>query len=101
MLHVFFLLALLLFPASVSAQSYESKELAEAAAAYRKELLDSVPSDQRQPSQIAKLRRDAAEEYRTKRYTRAIEDLTRAVAFGADDGLVWLRLAQSMAAIGQ
>ena len=77
---------------------YQSKELAEAAAAYRQELLDSVPADQRQPALIARLRRDADEEYRAKRYAQAIDDLTRAIAFGADDGLVWLRLAQNMAA---
>ncbi len=94
------LLLVVLLPEAASAQAYQSKELAEAAAAYRQELLDSVPADQRQPGLIARLRRDADEEYRTKRYSQAIYDLTRAIAFGADDGLVWLRLAQNMAATG-
>ena len=35
-----------------------------------------------------------------KRYPQAIEDLTRAIAFGADDGPIWLLLAQNMAASG-
>src|SRR3954452_19960079 len=90
-----FLLVVVLFPETASAQGYQSKELAEAAAAYRQELRDSVPADQRQPGLIARLRRDADEEYRTKRYTQAIYDLTRAIAFGADDGLICLRLAQN------
>src|SRR3954471_402760 len=94
---VAFLLVLVFLPQSGLAQGYESKELAEAAAAYRQELLDSIPANQRQPALIARLRRDADEDYRAKRYSRAIDDLTRAIAFGADDGLVWLRLAQNMA----
>jgi uncharacterized protein YfaS (alpha-2-macroglobulin family) len=100
MLRVLFLLAIVLVPMPGSAQGYESKELAEAAAAYRRELRDSVSPDQRRPGLIARLRRDAEEEYRAKRYTQAINDLTRAIAFGADDGLVWLRLAQAMAGAG-
>jgi uncharacterized protein YfaS (alpha-2-macroglobulin family) len=103
MLRVLFLLALVLVPApvlaqGVSTQGYESKELAEAASAYRQELRDSIPPDKRTPALIARLRRDADEEYRAKRYPQAIEDLTRAIAFGADDGLIWLKLAQNMAA---
>src|SRR5689334_20595448 len=105
MLRVFFLLVLALLPTPVpaqgiSAQEYPSKELAEAAAAYRQELRDSMPPEKRQPALIPRLRRDADEEYRARRYPQAIEDLTRAIAFGADDGLIWLRLAQSMAASG-
>jgi|HubBroStandDraft_4_1064222.scaffolds.fasta_scaffold01645_1 hypothetical protein len=90
------ILALLAVPAS--AQEYQSKELAEAAAAYRQELLDSVPANKRQPGLIPRLRKDADEEYRAKRYAQAIEDLSRAISFGADDGLIWLRLAQNQAA---
>src|SRR3954447_58856 len=104
MWRILVLLLVILLPEAASAQGYQpgyqSKELAEAAAAYRQELRDSVPADQRQPGLIARLRRDADEEYRTKRYSQAIYDLTRAIAFGADDGLVWLRLAQNMAASG-
>ena len=37
----------------------------------------------------------AESDYREKRYPAAIEELTRAIANGADDGLVWLRLAQA------
>ena len=39
----------------------------------------------------------AERDYRAKRYAAAIDELTRAIANGADDGLVWLRLAQSRA----
>jgi hypothetical protein len=41
------------------------------------------------------LRRTAEIEYQGKDYTAAIGKLTSVVANGADDGLVWLRLAQS------
>ncbi len=43
------------------------------------------------------MRRDADAEYRAKRYPQAIDDLSRAIAYGADDGLIWLRLAQALA----
>ena len=43
------LLVAVLLPGTASGQGYQSKELAEAAAAYRQELIDSVPADQRQP----------------------------------------------------
>src|SRR5205085_5935375 len=36
-------------------------------------------------------------EYRAKRYAQAIDDLTKSIAYGADDGLIWLRLAQALA----
>ena len=98
MWRVAFLLVLVFLPGPDWRRDTESKELAEAAAAYRQELLDSVPANQRQPAMIPRLRRDADEDYRAKRYSRAIDDLTRAIAFGADDGLIWLRLAQNMAA---
>src|SRR3954454_22858207 len=92
-----FLLVLVFLPQSGLAQRYQSKELAEAAAAYRQELLDSVPANKRQPALIPRLRKDADEEYRAKRYPQAAQDLARAIAFGADDGLIWLRLAQALA----
>src|SRR5437763_11862509 len=98
MLRVLALLVLALVAAPAAAQEYQSKELAEAGTAYRQELLDSVPANKRQPALIPRLRKDADEEYRAKRYQQAIEDLTRAIGFGADDGLIWLRLAQSLAA---
>jgi tetratricopeptide (TPR) repeat protein len=93
------LLFLVVVAVPAAAQEYRSKDLAEAAAAYRRELIDAVPVTKRQPGLIPRLRRDADAEYRAKRYAQAIEDLARAIAFGADDGLVWLRLAQSQAAI--
>ena len=46
MWRVAFLLVLVFLPESGWAQGYQSKELAEAAAAYRQELLDSVPANQ-------------------------------------------------------
>ncbi len=100
MWRVLVLLCVVVLPGFASAQEFQSRELAEAAAAYRQELLDSIPVDQRQPGLIARLRRDADEEYRARRYARAIDDLTRAIASGADDGLIWLRLAQNLAASG-
>ena len=72
MWRVAFLLVLVFLPRSGLAQGYESKELAEAAAAYRQELRDSIPANQRQPAMIPRLRRDADEDYRAKRYSRAI-----------------------------
>src|SRR5436190_2851160 len=91
-------LLLLLFATPAAAQDYQSKELAEAGVNYRQELVSNVPANKRQPSLIPRLRKDADEEYRAKRYPQAIEDLTRAIAYGADDGLVWLRLAQNLPA---
>jgi len=64
MWRVAFLLVLVFLPRSGLAQGYESKELAEAAAAYRQELRDSIPANQRQPAMIPRLRRDADEDYR-------------------------------------
>ena len=97
MLRALWVLALVLITVPAAAQQYQSKELAEAAAAYRQELTDSVPAAKRQPALIKRLRRDADDEYRAKRYPQAIDDLGRAIAYGADDGLVWLRLAQALA----
>src|SRR6202049_2391570 len=96
MLRALALFVLALYAAPAAAQEYQSKKLAEAGAAYRQELIDSVPK--RQPSLIARLRSDADAEYRAKRYAQAIDDLTKAIAYGADDGLVWLRLAQNLVA---
>src|SRR6185503_12565574 len=93
-----FVLAVVAIPAA--AQEYKSAELAEAAAAYRQELVESVPPTRKQPAMIARLRRDADAEYRAKRYVQASDDLIRAIAYGADDGLVWLRLAQAQAGAG-
>ena len=79
------------FPSSVWIGTGESssKELAEAAAA------SPGTARRRRPISgsrflIPRLRRDADEDYRAKRYGRAIDDLNRAIAFGADDGLIWL-----------
>ena len=100
MLRALSCLLLVLFAAPALAQDYQSKELAEAGVNYRQELVSNVPANKRQPSLIPRLRKDADEEYRAKRYPQAIEDLIRAIAYGADDGLVWLRLAQNLAATG-
>src|SRR5258707_9737251 len=86
--------------APAAAAEYESKELAEAARDYRQDLLDRVTAAKRQPNLIPRLRKDADEEYKAKRYSKAIEDLEKAITFGADDGLVWLRLAQAQIANG-
>jgi len=90
-------LVLVLVAAPAAAQEYKSKDLAEAGAAYRQELTDSIPEAKKNPSLVARLRQDAAAEYRAKRYRQAIDDLTQAIANGADDGLVWLSLAQALA----
>jgi uncharacterized protein YfaS (alpha-2-macroglobulin family) len=87
------LVAFVALPAA--AQEYQSKELGEAARAWRQELLDSIPAANRRPAAIAALRRTAEVEYQAKDYSAAIDKLTSAIANGADDGLVWLRLAQS------
>jgi len=100
MLRALLVFMLVLFAAPAMAQEYQSKDLAEAGVNYRQELVSNIPSNKRQPSLIPRLRKDADEEYRAKRYPQAIEDLTRAIAYGADDGLVWLRLAQNLAATG-
>src|SRR3954469_1378091 len=97
MLRALAFLFLTIVAAPALAQEYQSKELAEAAAAYRQELLDSAPATKRQPALIPRLRKDADEEYRAKRYPQAAQDLARAIAFGADDGLIWLRLTQALA----
>ena len=97
MLRALSLLVVVLLAAPAGAQEYQSKELADAAAQYRQELVDSIPAAKKQPALIPRLRRDADAEYRAKRYPQAIDDLSRAIAYGADDGLIWLRLAQALA----
>src|SRR5438105_2814380 len=97
MLRALSLLVVVLLAVPAVAQEYQSKELTEAATDYRQELIDSVPAAKKQPALIPRLRRDADAEYRAKRYAQAIDDLTKAIAYGADDGLVWLRLAQALA----
>src|ERR1700731_2800153 len=96
MLRALALFVLALYAAPAAAQEYQSKELAEAGAAYRQELIGSGPVNKRQASLIARLRSDADAEYRAKRYAQSIDDLSKAIAYGADDGLVWLRLAQKL-----
>src|SRR5215469_4444457 len=76
-------------------QEYQSKELADGAKNWRRELTERIPASKRQPALIAGWRRTAEIDYREKRYAAAIDELTRAIANGADDGLVWLRLAQA------
>src|SRR5829696_1516915 len=98
MLRTVWLALLVVFAVPAAAQEYQSKELAEAASAYRRELIDSVSPAKRQPRLIPKLRRDAEDDYRLKRYDRAVDDLKEAISYGADDGLVWLRLGQALAA---
>src|SRR6516225_6079049 len=95
MLRSLFVFCLVCFTASALAQEYQSKELADAARDWRQELIDSIPANKKQPSLAAALRRTAEIEYQAKDYRAAIGKLTSAIANGADDGLIWLRLAQS------
>ena len=81
--------------ASALAQEYQSKELADPARDWRQELINGVPANKKQPGLIAGWRRAAEADYQAKRYAAAIDELIRAIANGADDGLVWLRLAQN------
>jgi len=83
------------FGAAASAAEYQSKELAEAAEAYRQELADSVAAAKRRPALIPRLRADAAAEYAAGRYVQAIEDLTRAIAYGDNGAATWLALAEA------
>src|SRR6267142_2217542 len=79
MLRALALFFLVLYASPATAQEYQSKELAEAGAAYRQELIDRIPANKRQPSLIARLRSDADAEYRAKRYAQAIDDLGNAL----------------------
>src|SRR5262249_21343283 len=67
---------------------------ADAGRDYRQALLDRIPPAKRQPNLIPALRRDAEAMVQADRRYRAIDDLERAIAYGADDGQIWLRLAQ-------
>src|SRR5215470_2523862 len=88
-------LCLVCVAAPALAQEYQSKELGDAARDWRQELMDRVPTNKKQPATAAALRRAAEVEYQGKHYVSAIDKLTSAIANGADDGLVWLRLAQA------
>ena len=72
MLQALSLLLLVLFAAPSFAQEYQSKDLAEAGANYRQELVSNIPANKRQPSLIPRLRKDADDEYRAKRYPQRI-----------------------------
>jgi len=95
MLRALLVLCLISTATPALAQEYQSKELADAAADWRRELIDRIPANKRQPAMIAGWRRMAESDYQAKRYAAAIDELTRAIANGADDGLLWLRLGQS------
>src|SRR6516164_1298860 len=95
MLRALLVLCLVSTAAPGLTQEYQSKELAGAASDWRRELGDRIPANKRQPAMIAGWRRMAESDYQAKRYAAAIDELTRAIANGADDGLVWLRLGQS------
>ena len=81
--------------APATAADYESKELADAGNTYHQGLLGTLSPGQRNAKLIARLRKDADEEIQAKRWQQAVDDLEKAVANGADDGLVWLRLAEA------
>jgi alpha-2-macroglobulin len=99
MLRALLVMCLVSIAGPALAQEYQSKELADAASAWRRELIDRTPANKRQPAMIAGWRRMAESDYQAKRYPAAIDELTRAIANGADDGLVWLRLAQAELAL--
>src|SRR6202011_1583220 len=90
MLRALLVLCLVSTAAPGMAQEYQSKELADAAHDWRRELIDSVPANKKQPALIAGWRRTADADYQAKRYAAAIEELTRALATGADGGRAWL-----------
>ncbi|MBV9815197.1 MAG: hypothetical protein JO229_05535, partial [Alphaproteobacteria bacterium] len=95
MLRALLVLCLVSLAAPALGQEFQPKNLADAAKDWRRELIERIPANKRQPAMIAGWRRMAETDYREKRYAAAIDELTRAIANGADDGLVWLRLAQS------
>src|SRR5438132_1676422 len=100
MLRSLLVFCLVCVAAPAMAQEYKSKELADAARDWRQELIDGIPANKKQPNLVAGLRRAAEIEYQAKDYRAAIGRLRSAIANGADDGLVWLRLAQSELAAG-
>jgi alpha-2-macroglobulin len=85
-------------PATSPATDYESKELADAGQQYHQDLLDSIDAKKRQPNLIPRLRKDADDEFKAHRYRQATDDLEKAIANGADDGQIWLRLATAQLA---
>src|ERR1700726_697421 len=95
MLRSLLVLCLVCIAAPAMAQEYKSKELADAARDWRQELIDGIPANKKQPNLVAGLRRAAEIEYQAKDYRAAVGRLRSAIANGANDGLVWLRLAQS------
>src|SRR5439155_20978443 len=95
MLRSLLVFCLVCVAAPAMALEYKSKELAAAARDWRQELIDGLPANKKQPNIVAGLRRAAEIEYQAKDYRAAVGRLRSAVANGADDGLVWLRLAQS------
>src|SRR5438093_11127491 len=95
MLRSLLVFCLVCVAAPAMAQEYKSKELADAARDWRQELIDGIPANKKQPNLVAGLRRAAEIEYQAKDYRAAVGRLRSAIANGADDGLVWLRLAQS------
>ena len=95
MLRALLVFCLVCVAAPSLAQEYQSKELSDAARDWRRELVESVPVNRKQPGLVAGWRRTAELDYQAKHFGGAIDLLTRAIANGADDGLVWLRLAQS------
>src|ERR1700681_764674 len=99
MLRAFFVFCVVCIAAPALGQEYQSKELADAASDWHRELIDSVPASKKQPGLVAGWRRTAELEYQANHFAGAIDLLTRAIANGADDGLVWLRLAQSELAV--
>ena len=95
MLRSLLVFCLVCVTAPALAQEYQSKELADAARDWRQELIDGIPANKKQPNLVAGLRRAAEIEYQAKDYRAAVGRLRSAIANGADDGLAWLRLAQS------
>src|SRR5712671_5940013 len=95
MLRSLLVLCLVCIAAPAMAQEYKSKELADAARDWRQEVIDGIPANKKQPNLVAGLRRAAEIEYQAKDYRAAVGRLRSAIANGADDGLAWLRLAQS------
>src|ERR1700730_18181091 len=95
MLRALLVFCLVSVAAQAMAQEYQSKDLSDAARDWRREVIDAVPANKKQPALIAGWRRTADADYQAKRYAAAIEELSRAIANGADDGLVWLRLSQN------
>ena len=93
------LLLFLVFAAAPAwAQGYSSKELDEAAQNWRRELIDSIPAEQKQPDLIAALSATAAADFAAGRYAPAVEELQRVIANGGESAEIWLRLAESQLA---